>query len=268
MINNFTGDGIYLASTSGNTIGGATTAGRNVIAADGLHGIEFNGANSNLVENNYIGTDVTGNVALWVGHNGINDLGASNTFMGNVIDASGNIGLWIKEGSTLVEGNLIGLNAAGTAALGNAGAGIQVSSSGNTIGGTTAAARNVIAGNTASNAVGINVAAGANGNLIEGNYIGTNPDGNIAVPNSVGIQIVGALGNTIGGLRPRPVPARAMSSPGIPPLDWYSALAPPTPACSATSSAWIAPARLRWATAAALMEMALRLAVHRTPSAG
>ncbi len=40
----------------------------------------------------------------------------------------------------LVEGNYIGLNAAGTAALGNTGHGINISSqaSGNTIGGTSA----------------------------------------------------------------------------------------------------------------------------------
>ena len=88
-----TDDGIYLAHTTGNTIGGPTAASRNIIAADGLRGIEFDSANSNLVENNYIGTDVTGSTAMGVGHNGIYDEGTSNTFVGNVIDSSGNIGL-------------------------------------------------------------------------------------------------------------------------------------------------------------------------------
>ena len=41
-----TDDGIYLANTTGNTIGGPTAASRNVIAADGLRGIELDSANS------------------------------------------------------------------------------------------------------------------------------------------------------------------------------------------------------------------------------
>ncbi len=195
-----TSDGVYLSDTTGNTIGGTTSASGNVIAADGLHGIEFDDANSNLVEENYIGTDVTGNVALGVGHNGIDDLGLSNTFIGNVIDASGNIGIWIKEGSTLVQGNLIGLNAAGTAALGNSNAGIEIySGDDNTIGGATASVRNVISGTTGTG-VGIVIAVGTADNLIDGNYIGTNATGTAAVANvGDGIDVDGSSGNTIGG---------------------------------------------------------------------
>ena len=66
-----TDDGILLSSAPGNTIGGPTSASRNVIAADGLRGIEFDGANSNVVENNFIGTDALGSTAMGVGHNGI-----------------------------------------------------------------------------------------------------------------------------------------------------------------------------------------------------
>ena len=48
-----------------------------------------------------------------------------------------------------VQGNFIGTNAAGTAALGNGAGGIDINSgaTGNTIGGTAAGAANVIAGN-------------------------------------------------------------------------------------------------------------------------
>ena len=51
-----------------------------------------------------------------------------------------------------MQGNYIGLNAAGTAALGNTQSGISISSgaTNNTIGGTAAAARNVISGSTGS----------------------------------------------------------------------------------------------------------------------
>ena len=48
----------------------------------------------------------------------------------------------------LVEGNLIGTNAAGTAAVANGDYGIEVVASGATIGGTTTGAGNVISGNT------------------------------------------------------------------------------------------------------------------------
>ncbi len=194
-----TDDGIYLANTTGNTIGGPTSASRNVIAADGLRGIELDSANSNMVEDNFIGTDAMGSTAMGVGHNGIYDDGTSNMFVGNVIDASGNIGLVILGGSTLVQGNLIGLNAAGTAALGNVEAGILIGASGNTIGGTTMAERNVIAGTVAGTAIGVIVEAGGDDNLVEGNYVGTNATGTAALPNGTGIAIEGGTGNTIGG---------------------------------------------------------------------
>ena len=194
-------DGIRLTNSTGNTIGGTTSASRNVIAAEGLRGIEFDGASSNLVEGNYIGTDATGTVAMGDVHNGIIDQGASNTFQNNVIDASGNIGLVIDGNSTIVEGNLIGLDAAGTAAIGNTGGGIVITASGNTIGGTTAAAHNIISGNIGSSTgSGIIIGSGTGDNLIEGNFIGTNSAGTAPVPNAnSGIDVQGSTGNTIGG---------------------------------------------------------------------
>ena len=194
-----TSDGVLFSAGGSNTIGGSTSADRNVIASEGLRGIEIDpGSNSNLVENNFIGTDLTGSVAMGAAHSGILDDGVSTSIIGNVIDASGNIGIFISGASTLVQGNLIGLNAAGTAALGNAEDGIAIETSGNTIGGTTPAQRNVIAGTLTGSAVGINVETG-NDNLIEGNYVGTNAAGTGALPNGAGIAVSGGTGNTIGG---------------------------------------------------------------------
>ena len=195
-----TNDGIHLSSTTGNTIGGPTAASRNIIAADGLRGIELDSANSNLVENNYIGTDATGSMALGVGHNGIYDAGASNTFVGNVIDSSGNIGLVIQGNSTLVQGNLIGLNAAGTAALGNAGAGITIDAERQHDRRHDGGRRATSSAGNVGTATGIIIASGTADNLIEGNYIGTNAAGTAAVGNnSTGIDVEGSSGNTIGG---------------------------------------------------------------------
>ena len=205
-----TQDGIYLANTSGNTIGGPTAASRNVIAADGLRGIELDNANSDLVEDNFIGTDAMGSMAMGVGHNGIYDDGTSNMFIGNVIDASGNIGLVILGGSTLVQGNLIGLNAAGTAALGNVEAGILIGASGNTIGGTTTAERNVIAGTLAGTAIGIIVEAGGDDNLVEGNYVGTNAPARPRCPTAPASPSRGARATRSAARLPYPEPVPAM----------------------------------------------------------
>ena len=87
----------------------------------------------------------------------------------------------------LVEGNYIGTNAAGTAALGNYN-GVAVYSAGNTIGGMTAGAGNVISGSYGFDAIsgtdaGVGVlieGSAASGNLVEGNFIGTDKTGTIA----------------------------------------------------------------------------------------
>ena len=107
----------------------------------------------------------------------------------------------------MIEGNFIGTDISGTTSLSlispneTVRIGVQLwgGSTGNTIGGTTAAARNVI--------VGINLPAvlmtdaGTSGNVVEGNYIGTNASGTAAIPNTgEGVLIDGgASGNTIGG---------------------------------------------------------------------
>jgi hypothetical protein len=100
-------------------------------------------------------------------------------------------------GSNTITGNYLGMNAAGTAASANGSAGIKINSAGNTIGGTAAANRNLISGNTAN---GITIDGGT-GNSIIGNYIGVDVGGTSAVTNiGHGIYVLnGATGNTIGG---------------------------------------------------------------------
>ena len=87
-----------------------------------------------------------------------------------------------------------------TTPIANDGFGIQLfRSSNNTIGGTSAAQRNVISGNTDSGVLLTNSAT--SGNTIAGNYIGTNESGTAAIANAEdGIQIAnGARNNTISG---------------------------------------------------------------------
>ena len=71
----------------------------------------------------------------------------------------------------MIEGNYIGTDVAGTVRLGN-NRGIVLESTPNLIGGDTPAERNVISGSTYEN-----ILVNAEGNTIQGNYIGTDATG-------------------------------------------------------------------------------------------
>ncbi|WP_367848130.1 cadherin domain-containing protein [Rhodoferax sp. WC2427] len=123
-----------------------------------------------------------------------------STIRGLVIRNFGQDGIQIDSGSTgnTIAGNYIGSFAASgsSGGVGNGGAGINVLSANNTIGGTTVADRNLISGN----ANGI-VITGSSGNQVLGNYIGTNLAGTSTVANTFdGVRIeAGSTGNTVGG---------------------------------------------------------------------
>lgn len=196
--------GIRLTGGTGAQIGGTTAGERNVISGNAGAGIAIDGTASGCsVQGNYIGVDTTGAVAIPNG-SGVSIGGSSNTIggtlggSGNVISANTSTNIVLSGASAtgnVIQGNLIGTNAAGTATFAT-GTGIRViTANGNTIGGTTAAARNVISGNYR----GITLEYGSTGNVVQGNYIGTNAAGTAALPNvEEGIDI-GAPGNTIGG---------------------------------------------------------------------
>ena len=198
-------NGLYL------TGGGATIRGFaiNNWGDDGID-IEFNGGNT--IVGNYFGTNVTGTAAepnAW----GINFKTTGNVVGGttpadrNVISGNSYDGLYMYTSSAtgnVISGNYIGTTAAGNASLANGRYGMYVHSAanGNTIGGTTGGAGNVISGNDKDGIYldGINT----DDNVILGNRIGTNAAGSAAVPNGDrGIQIEsGADDNTIGGTVP------------------------------------------------------------------
>ena len=116
--------------------------------------------------------------------------------MGNLISANTGAGVDISGGSSgnIVQGNDIGTQSGGVGALGNHGVGVVITTTGNTVGGTTLAARNIIAGN-ASNGVSLD----GSGNLVEGNFIGVDATGNTALGNQGDGVFVGGSSNTIGG---------------------------------------------------------------------
>ena len=197
-------------------------------------------ATGNLVEGNTIGTDGPGSVALPNTGYGIeveydssgdataitstsdNTIGGTASGAGNLISGNADGGVLLSDMATanVVLGNKIGTDVAGTVALPNGtfhlrdpnnglsdGVDIAFGATDNTVGGTSSGAGNLISGNQ-SNGVDINE-TGTTGNLVEGNLIGTDVTGTIALPNGsaadsfsegAGVEIFdGAAGNTIGG---------------------------------------------------------------------
>ena len=182
--------------------GGSTVRGL-AINRFGAAGINLNSGSGNVVEGNYLGTNVAGTSAL--GNNqGIsifspstnNTIGGTTAAARNVISGNSNRGISISGGSgNFVIGNYIGTNAAGTGALGNGAtgnsAGVGIDTSNNTVTG------NLISGNFG---LGINIlSTTATGNTIRGNLIGTNAAGTLALANTAGGINVNGPSNIIGG---------------------------------------------------------------------
>lgn len=109
-------------------------------------------------------------------------------------------GILIEEGGdNVIQADQLGTDLTGRAALPNRFDGLTIlGSAGNTIGGLTADAANVISGN---GLVGLRITgAGATSNLVAGNKIGTDFGGTSPVPNRFdGVFIENAPGNFIGG---------------------------------------------------------------------
>src|SRR5262249_51168529 len=170
--------------SSGSTIRGLAIHGfSNVFHAE----IKITQSSNNLVAGNCLGTDGSGTVRKggWAGVL-VQIASANNTIGGtvladrNVISGNDTDGVQIRDGGTnnnVVVGNYIGVNSAGTAAIGNTNHGVVVwaGASNNTIGGTTAAAANVISGN---GGFGFDIHdCGVSGNVVLGNNIGTDKNG-------------------------------------------------------------------------------------------
>ncbi len=201
------GNGVFIQATSNNNaIGGLTVNERNIISGNGGSGINIIGSsNGNSIQQNYIGTDVTGSVNLFNTATAITVTSSNSTLIGgstaqqNVL--VGKVGtstiVSITGGSTGTNfrGNFVGINAAGTAVLGCA-TGISDVGTGTIIGGTNATDRNVVAG---CSSYGILV--GGTGFTIQGNYIGTNATGTAALSNAIGLSW-GSNNETLGGLAP------------------------------------------------------------------
>ena len=205
-----------------NTIGGADPAARNLISGNAHSGVLLQDASTrnNIIAGNWIGVNASGQAALKNAVAGVMVMaGAHDNLIGGVNQGnliSGNeTGIYINGGvATTIAGNTIGLAADGRTPLANDGGGIWLLSGAhdNLIGGTSAAARNIISGNGVAGSQfgqGIYLAAAPNdaltiNNTIQGNYIGVDASGNWPAGNyRQGILIgPGAQNNLVGGIVP------------------------------------------------------------------
>ncbi|MCK4614962.1 MAG: right-handed parallel beta-helix repeat-containing protein, partial [Thermoplasmata archaeon] len=212
--------GIYL---HGGTIRDCRIS-RNFITGN-YDGISLDGAKSNTIEYNVIsgnihagvlieGSETTDN-KLWGNYIGTNEDGtaplpnkagivirnkATENLVGGKEDGKRNIisgnelsGVEISGEGTegnKVTGNYIGTDKDGKEVLPNSvGAYILGGASDNKIGGKEAGERNIISGNTEC---GVKIMSeGTTGNILQGNYIGTDKDGKEALPNKIGVYILG-----------------------------------------------------------------------------
>ncbi len=192
------GSGIWMSGASGNTIGGTVLGARNVISGNVVDGITGIGSSDNLIQGNYVGTDVTGSLAIGNGEDGVYLQDGSNNTVGGTTAAARNVisgntwsGLtFYGTGSNNVaQGNYIGTDHTGTVDLGNLEQGVLVWTPGpTTIGGIAAGAGNRIAYNGWD---GVEISAGT-GHAVLGNVIYQNGD--------LGID----LGAVLGGDGPTP----------------------------------------------------------------
>jgi parallel beta-helix repeat protein len=202
-------NGILLQDSGGNQIGVAGSL-ANVISGNGQAGIliERDGpGGTNVVRNNFIGTNAGGTAAVANNGDGVQFIDATlNIVENNLISGNTGNGIFILRGGThTVRGNRVGTNLAGNAALANGSNGVALNASpnnqigfGNALIPANFALANVISGNAGSG-VSIFDALAAN-NRVDGNLIGTSADGAAALGNgAAGVSIVDAPNTIVGG---------------------------------------------------------------------
>ena len=227
---------ISIDNGSQNAVGGETPAHGNVvhgtIRVAGLANNQNRSPSQTLIKNNLIGTNRDGTAAIAHPGPGIQLVQSDeNAIVANTIASAigppafggGASGIFIGAGvdRTSIEGNKIGTDISGTITdpdgtpgtgdeFGNKDFGIVIDgeglgASGNTIGGATADKANVVSGN----GTGIRIGNRADGNVVVGNYVGSDAAGATALANGIGIEILFAGSNVIGGARPNVVSGNA-----------------------------------------------------------
>ena len=228
--------GLSFNNSSGNIIGGATVAERNIISGNNNHGIQFSTCSNNYIIGNYIGTTSTGlgicgNALEGINFNSLSNSVSNNNKIGgltidsaNVIGGNGLHGIELVTNcsNNFIVGNYIGLAVNLTTNIenlthgvlllnnsnsnkvysnficNNNGIGIVINNSNNNfIGNTGRRYRNVISGQGSH---GIDM-SNSSSTIIKSNFIGIGVNGLTAMGNgSLGINVYRCPGTIIGGV--------------------------------------------------------------------
>jgi hypothetical protein len=217
--------GVEVNSYSGNRIGGATAAARNIISGNLSTGLNVEGSDTLIVQGNFIGVDATGSAAL-PNANGV-DVLANTAFIGGTAAGAGNIisgnnlnGILLDFDSShsVIQGNFIGTDATGTKALGNGQHGIRAlgeavfNGGSNLIGGTQAGAGNIISANGLG---GIRIEGEDDNDIVQANLVGTDVTGSNALGNAGFGIYTSRPGTTIGGTAAGAGNTIAHNNPGV-----------------------------------------------------
>ena len=214
------GYGINISESFNTTIGGNSVASRNLISANTASGIILTNSSGTNILGNFIGLDKTGSTIATNNNHGIEIKGATSfnnkigdvTFLGrNVISGNGLHGVYIIEEAhdNAIYGNYIGTDSTGNVSKGNGRNGISGEQAHKTtVGGTTAAHRNVISGNGFNEYMtdegpyfsGISHYK-SDGLIVKANFIGLGADGEKIIPNAnYGIWYLESNTLTVGGI--------------------------------------------------------------------
>jgi titin len=202
---------------SNNVIGGTEPGAGNLISGNDYSGIHIqnSGTTGNQILGNFIGTDISGTMALgnlsmglFIGFGASeNIVGGSTSEARNLVSGNEGSGIRIESSGTTnntIEGNFVGTDVSGTVDIGNWQYGIIIylGASSNRVGGTAPGEGNLVSGN---HRCGIWLESeGTSSNNVWGNLVGTDADGATDVGNrEVGIAIgFGASNNIVGGVTP------------------------------------------------------------------
>ena len=118
--------GIFIIDNDNNLIGGTTAAARNLVSNNDFTGIEISrftagaAVTGNIIQGNYVGTDITGTQPLPNKVHAVAILGNNTTVGGtvagarNILSSDGHDGVHFFGPGTLVQGNFIGTDVTGT----------------------------------------------------------------------------------------------------------------------------------------------------------
>lgn len=178
----------------------------------------------NVVAGNRIGTNAAGTAAsandigieLEAANNRVGGVtgttpggactGDCNLISGNHIYGIATRGAMVAT-DNLIQGNFVGVDVTGTMALSDQTSGMDICSARNQIGGTIAAARNLVSGNDNDGiCIGCGCSTGSGNNVVEGNYVGVDTTGTVAIPGHANsgvraeaVRIGGDIGLSSGG---------------------------------------------------------------------